>query len=134
MSGTKAIKENQRNGSGQKAQTSQKNAKGFIQAFNPTEEEKRAIKDDARSSDEVLVSLEGRLQDGNPWTVKYNEKSSCFMVLVRDGAAKWDEAGAISCWHRSLDMCFRMLDYALTYRYPDWPNVSYQREFSDVDW
>lgn len=134
MSGTKAIRDEKRGGKARRDVKAGLGKKGLIYSFNPTDEEKRAIRDDGRPSDEVTVSLERALQNGHVLTLKYNEKSDCFMALLREGTVQWDEAVAISCWHKSADMALRMMDYALSYRYPDFPAGAFQSNFADTDW
>lgn len=134
MSGTKTLKEQQRTKNTSKPKEGVRSSKGSIVAFNPTDEEKLTIRGDGRPLDVVLGELEASLQNGHVLTLKYNDKNDCYMVLLREGAADWQQAVCLSCWHKSSDTAFRMLSYALAHRWPDFPDNVIAREFSDNDW
>jgi hypothetical protein len=121
-------------GNGHKAAGSKNTKQSRLISFNPTESQKQTIKSDQRALEDVLASLEATLQDGHVLNIKYQEKYDAFSVIVREAGEDWQTALSLSVWHNSLDRAIRIMSYALTMVYPEFPLGVERMAFSDTDW
>lgn len=119
---------------GRKFAGDEKKRQSRLISFNPTESQKETIKNDQRSLEDVMASLEATLQDGHVLNIKYQEKYDAFSVIVREAGDDWQTALSLSVWHNSLDRAMRIMSYALTMVYPEFPLGVERMAFSDTDW
>lgn len=134
VAGANRFKEQQPQTNRVKSAGSQQARQSRLVSFNPTEEQKETIKNDQRSLEDVLASLEAALQDGHVFNVKYQDKYDAFSLIIREAGEDWQVALSLSVWHNSLDRCFRIMSYALTMVYPDFPAGVERQAFSVTDW
>lgn len=134
VAGANRFKEQQNN---KKDVSSSENGKSRISrliSFNPTDAQKETIKNDQRSISDVLASIEACLQDGHVINVKYQDKYDAFSVIIREASDDWTTALSLSVWHNSLDRALRILSYALTIVYPEFPLGVERQAYSETDW
>lgn len=119
---------------GHKAAASKNSRQSRLVSFNPTDSQKETIKNDQRPLEDVLASIEATLQDGHVINIKYQQKYDAFSVIIREAGEDWQVALSLSVWHNSLDRAIRIMSYALTMVYPEFPIGVERMAFSETDW
>lgn len=103
-------------------------------SFNPTKEQREAIKSSSLSLTENLDYLSTWLQEGHKLSINYNREQEAYGIFLRDGNADWREAVVLSCWHVDWERAISMLCFALNNVHTDFPHINRTRESADLEW
>lgn len=106
-----------------------------FKTFQPTKVERLAIREDERELSEVIKSLAGHMDDGElKLSLGKHEAHGSFFVIARESGTDWQKAAALSVWHNELELCFRILDYALNGPYAGFPQATEIINMDDLSW
>lgn len=111
----------------------QKPATG-LRAFNPTKDEKEAIKANDLALEDILGVLASYAEDGITFSIGYNPTSQAFYAIARMKGEDWKTDPAVSAWHADMSTCLVVLWYALTVRFPHFPEGWDKATEQDYDW
>lgn len=108
-------------GSSRKPTAKPKQADGGFVTFHPTETEKKAIK-------ALDVSIEGQwefigdcIERGLDVKITRNSTDSAFCLVIRERSAGFKEGTALSVFHSNMSTLLALAFYALTVKYPGYP-------------
>lgn len=134
MSVTDRIKEEERKKNSKGSTKKSTSSGGNFLTFNPTKEQREAIRNSELSLAENIDYIAMWLTEGHKISWSYAKEQQCYAVFLRQGDADWREALVISCWHADYEIAIRMLAYALNNVYTSFPIVTDRHDFRDVDW
>lgn len=103
-----------------------------IVTFHPTKEERQQIADGAMPVDEVVSVLAKVLERNCGLSVGYDLDRGNFFAIVRDKGSPWEDAIAGSAFHSDMYKSLQGLAFALSHRWPDFPE-NVQTEFPTTD-
>lgn len=103
-------------------------------SFNPTKEQKQAIRNSGLTLADNLDYLSTWLMAGNKISWQYSKEQEAWAVFFRQGDVDWREALVLSCWHVDYEIAIGMLAYALNNVFSSWPVVADHQKLNDVDW
>jgi hypothetical protein len=102
--------------------------------IRPTSEERQAIKEQDASLDECLNVLVGMVVAGHRLSWGYKADNGSFFVHLKEGAVDWDKAVTLSAFHTDWHRCLQIMAWAVTKKYPFFPDgVQFQLTGAD-DW
>ena len=108
-------------------------ATGFI-AFHPTEAERNAVK-------AIDLSLEGQweylgdcVDRGIDFKLTRNVSDNAYCLVAREKKASYQEGVAISVFHANVSTLVALMFYALTVKWPDFPEMQPTYHQSEFDW
>lgn len=107
--------------------------KRFI-SFHPTKEEKEYIRAMEESLEDCLVGLRPWLEDGHKLTIGWSGKNDACFASIRESTDNWRDARAVSAWHADPDVALRSLCYAITSRFPAFPEIEFGQADYELDW
>lgn len=110
------------------------NSTGNFISFNPTKDQKQAIRQSGLTLADNLDYLSTWLTLGHKLSWIYNREQEAWAVFIRDGSADWREALVLSCWHVDYELAIAMMAYALNNVYTSFPAVEIGKSQRDIDW
>lgn len=107
---------------------------GSFISFNPTKEQKTAIRASELSLTDDLDYISTWLSDGHKMSWMYSQEHEAYAVFLRQGNVDWREALVLSCWHVDWEIAIRMLAFALNNVYKTFPVVEEVVKKTDLEW
>lgn len=103
-------------------------------SFWPTESERKVLAADVRSLSELVEALQEHAERGLEFKIAQARDRSSLFVTCREQGADFNEGFTISVFHSSLTRAILAMDYCLTVKWPDFPEVPPQITQHAIDW
>ena len=106
---------------------------GFI-TFHPTEAEKKAVKALELEGVGLLEFLASLTERGLQTTLTRNRSDTALCLLIKERGLEFGKGTTLAFFHSNVDVLVAQAVYALTTKWPKWPETPVAYEQHEFDW
>lgn len=111
-----------------------KEVHGGFYTFHPTEAEKKAIKAMDTEMEAHMELLGDYASRGIDFKLTRNSSDNAFCLVARERSAEFGTGTALSVFHANMSTLLALMFYALTVKFPHYPEQALTATQQEFDW